>query len=72
MKKQRKLLLKKVNVAPINYLHILKGGGGETYDPFNGCVSEQTDINATCVPSIDMIYTCKDCKTGTTRGNGSI
>ncbi|WP_298513637.1 hypothetical protein [uncultured Kordia sp.] len=72
MKKQRKLLLKRVNIAPINQLQFIKGGGGETQNPLNNCVSEQTDPIATCVASVDMVETCKGCKTGTTRGNGSI
>lgn len=75
MKKQRKLSLKKVNIAPINYLLAIKGGLGDntrTCNGENGCVSEHTAANNTCVASIDYVETCKICKTGTTRGAGSI
>ena len=65
MKKQRKLSLKKVNVAQINYAQLIKGGG-QTNIPLD-CVSEQTDPLTTCPLSLR-----EDCKTDNTRGNGSI
>jgi len=71
MKKQRKLSLKKVNIAHINYAQLLIGGGGHTNNSFN-CASEPTDPLITCVASVDMAETCKVCKTDNTRGNGSI
>ena len=79
MKKQKKLLLKKINIASINHLQSIKGGSDETLTPDEGCLYEHTDVNATCVaseyrtncsPVAETLTTCPP--TATTRGNGSI
>lgn len=76
MKKQRKLLLKKVNIATMNHLHIIKGGvGDDTYDPNNTCVSLETDPRTDCIVTTADEKTCPaqdTFPTATTRGNGSI
>ncbi|WP_298513633.1 hypothetical protein [uncultured Kordia sp.] len=77
MKKQRKLSLKKINIAPINYLQIIRGGSDETIAQNEGCLSEETGINTSCEPSA-VKTNCSpldsdSCPpTVTTRGNGSI
>ncbi|WP_298513635.1 hypothetical protein [uncultured Kordia sp.] len=76
MKKQRKLSLKKINIAPINYLQIIRGGSDETIAPNEGCLSEETDVNTSCEAS-DGRTNCSpsddtSVPTITTRGNGSI
>ncbi|MEM6686793.1 MAG: hypothetical protein AAF617_13500 [Bacteroidota bacterium] len=61
--------MKKVNIAPVSHLNTIKGGNTTLTEQtiVLECVSEVTAINSTCVSSIDI-----QCKTGTSRGSGSI
>ncbi|MEM6718431.1 MAG: hypothetical protein AAF611_03850 [Bacteroidota bacterium] len=60
---KKKLLFKKVSIASINHLQSLNGGGTiPTTDPGNGCFSEETAPETTCITVEN------NCKTKTTRG----
>ena len=79
MKKRKKLSLKKVNIAPIDYLKIIRGGIDQVaLDPNDlYIVSQSTDPRTDCeatVTNTSCPLTLQETCTPTTvkRGNGSI
>lgn len=60
MKKHRKLNLKKINIANINYATTLKGGvTGNTLDTLKDCpITEQLGCNTTIIMGSREIIDC--------------